>query len=97
MTATAAQWAATQTGNRNPESRGSRGGGLSRDDLVALAVSVGFRRRNALRFVDHHLHVLGSLDDSAAVLTYLSRHGASIPVDLEAERIASRLAGGASR
>lgn len=97
MTATAAQWAATQTGNRNPESRGSRGGGLSRDDLVAMAQSVGFRRRNALRFVDHHLQVLSGLADAAAVLTYLSRHGASIPVDREAERVAARLAGGASR
>ena len=84
MSATAAQRAATQTGTRPEDNRGKHGTAMSRDDLVELAVSMGWRPRNARRFVDHHL----SYADTGAVLTLLRRGDVvrSVPVDAEIER-----------
>lgn len=85
MTATAAQRAAMQTGTRPEDNRGSTGTALSRDDLVNLAVSMGWRPRNARRFIDHHL---SRAVDTSAVLTMLRRGDVvrSVPVDAEIER-----------
>lgn len=85
MTATAAQRAATQTGTRPEDNRGKHGTSASRDDLVNLAVQMGWRPRNARRFVDHHLARVG---DEGAVLTLLRRGDVvrSVPVDAEIER-----------
>lgn len=92
MTATAAQRAAMQTGTRPEDNRGSTGTALSRDDLVNLAVSMGWRIRNARRFIDHHL---ARVSDEGAVLTLLRRGDLvrSVPVDAEAEHVTRKLSG----
>lgn len=90
MTALAAQVAATQSGTRPEDNRGNHGTAMSREALVDLAVSMGWRPRNARRFIDHHL----SYAASGAVLTLLRRGDVvrSVPVDPEIERY---LSGGA--